>query len=248
MFNKKNNNLKRSKTRFDGIDLNTLGQNYNSNYYNLKKSQSEVYKEIDKTNNYESVNKNHNIFINQANDLPIINETIEKTDKFCVILKKRIDGLKSIISCYNNGLYDDAIFQLSICNDLGVINDFCIFAIINKDLNSIQLSTDDVIRLFPLILNLCNSKYDIYFSTGINTSWIILKLFYDRVTSAKKNKFYSGIDLNREEKFKKYDIIIDYFYRLRNLERIDYNMRKNIENINLIQFFGELEHFIKECN
>ena len=32
------------------------------------------------------------------------------------------------------------------------------------------------------------------------------------------------------------------------LLKVDYNMRKYIEGVNLIQFFGELEHFIKECN
>ena len=97
MFNKKNNNLKRSKTRFEGIDLNTLGQSYNFNNHSMKRSQSEFFEEINKSNNYESPNKyqKENI-INQANDLPIINETIEKTDQFCTILKKRISGLKNI--------------------------------------------------------------------------------------------------------------------------------------------------------
>ena len=249
MYNKKNNNLKRSKTRFEGIDLNTLGQSYNFNNHSMKRSQSEFFEEINKSNNYESPNKyqKENI-INQANDLPIINETIEKTDQFCTILKKRISGLKNIMTCYKNKNYDDAIYQLSINKDLGVINDFCNYGINNKDINSINLSCDDVIRIFPSILNLCNSKYDNYFITGINSAWMILKLFYDRITSAKKNKFFSGIDLNRDEKLRKYDIIIDYFYRLSNLEKIDYNMRKYVDGVNLIQFFGELEHFIKECN
>ena len=249
MFNKKNNNLKWSKTRFEGIDLNTLGQSYNFNNHSMKRSQSEFFEEINKSNNYESPNKyqKENI-INQANDLPIINETIERTDQFCNTLKKRISGLKNIMSCYKNKNYDDAIYQLSICKDLGVINDFCNYGINNKDINSINLSCDDVIRIFPCILNLCHSKYDNYFITGINSAWMILKLFYDRITSAKKNKFFSGIDLNRDEKLRKYDIIIDYFYRLSNFEKVDYNMRKYIEGVNLIQFFGELEHFIKECN
>ena len=103
MFNKKNNNLKRSKTRFEGIDLNTLGQSYNFNNHSMKRSQSEFFEEINKSNNYESPNKyqKENI-INQANDLPIINETIEKTDQFCTILKKRISGLKNIMTCYKN--------------------------------------------------------------------------------------------------------------------------------------------------
>ena len=115
MYNKKNNNLKRSKTRFEGIDLNTLGQNYNINNHPVKRTHSDIFEEINKSNNYESPNKyqNENI-INQANDLPIINETIEKTDQFCTILKKRITGLKNIASCYKNQNYDDAIYQLSI--------------------------------------------------------------------------------------------------------------------------------------
>ena len=72
-------------------------------------------------------------------------------------------------------------------------------------------------------------------------------MYYDRIISAKKSKFGYGVDLNREEKLKKYDKIFDFFYKLSNLDRINYNLRKNIEGLNLIQFFSELDHFIKEC-
>ena len=63
----------------------------------------------------------------------------------------------------------------------------------------------------------------------------------------KKSKFNYGVDLNREEKLKKNDIIFDFFYKLSNLDRVNINLRNNIEGLNLIQFFGELDHFIKEC-
>ena len=176
-----------------------------------------------------------------------MNEIKEKNEQFCSILRKRIKGLNNVVSYYNNNYYNDAIGQIYLCKDLGVANDFFIYGIINKDLNSFNLNSDDVIRLFPIIFNLCDSKYDIYFKTGINSAWVILKMYYDRIISAKKSKFSYGVDLNREEKLKKYDKIFDFFYKLSNLDRINYNLRKNIEGLNLIQFFSELDHFIKEC-
>ena len=62
MLNKKNNNLKKRKTRFEGIDLNTLGQNFNFNNQSNKRAQSEIFEEIDK-----SKNMNHQINTNKKN-------------------------------------------------------------------------------------------------------------------------------------------------------------------------------------
>ena len=266
MFNnRKKNFINKSKSIFDGIDLNKLGTSSNEGKkkINVKRSQSAIFigdkeKEIfvDKSFNFKNNNYNINnnindnnkrVFISERNDLNIINDVFEKNEQFCQIMKRRIKGLKNVVNFYNNKYYDIAINEIYSCKDLGVANDFFIYSIIKKDLHSEYLTLDHIIKLFPIILNLCDSKYDIYFKTGINSAWIILKLFYDRITTAKKNNFSYGVDLNREEKLKKYDIIFDYFYKLSNLDRLNYNLRKNIEGLNLIQFFGELDYFIKEC-
>ena len=243
--NKKKIYFNKKRSIFEGVDLNCLGQKNNSRNIDIKKCKSAIIvEENNKKRNELFYNEQ---YINESNDLPIMNEIKEKNEQFCSILKKRIKGLNNVVTYYNNNYYNDAISQISLCKDLGVANDFFIYGVINKNLNCINLNTDDVIKLFPIILNLCDSKYNIYFKTGINTAWVILKMYYDRIISAKKSKFNYGVDLNREEKLKKYDIIFDFFYKLSNLDRVNINLRNNIEGLNLIQFFCELDHFIKEC-
>ena len=243
--NKKKKYFNKNKSILQGIDLNCIGQKSNFDNINIKRCKSAIFVEGNNKKRNESFNNVQ--YINETDDLVIMNEIKEKNEQFCSILKKRIKGLNNVVSYYNNNYYNDAIEQIYLCKDLGVANDFFIYGIINQDLNSLNLNTDDVISMFPIILNLCESKYDIYFKTGINSAWVILKLYYDRIISSKKSKFSYGVDLNREEKLKKYDKIFDYFYKLSNLDRINYNLRKNIEGLNLIQFFSELDHFIKEC-
>ena len=113
-------------------------------------------------------------------------------------------------------------------------------------MNKIQLKSDQVIRIFPLILTLSASKHDDYFKTGINAAWVVLKLFFDVIREAKNTPFVSGVDLNREEKLRKYDLIIENFIKLRQLEMVNINLVKNsIKNLNIVQFIAELDHFLK---
>ena len=91
-------------------------------------------------------------------------------------------------------------------------------------------------------------KYDIYFKTGVNTAWTILNLFSDPIIDAMKTPLSGGVDLNREEKIKKYEVIIDYFKRLREIPILQYNLKyKEIKNLNLKQFIGEVHFFINQC-
>ena len=134
-----------------------------------------------------------------------------------------------------------------MCKDLSIINDFFINAFLKKDLNKIHLKSDQVIRLFPLVLGLIKGKYDQYFRTGINTAWIFLKLYYDVIIQAKGCAFVSGVDLNREEKINKYNTIVDLFIELRKSKAVTTNITKKYssKDLNFMQFIGEVDHFIK---
>ena len=104
------------------------------------------------------------------------------------------------------------------------------------------------IQIFPIILKMIGCKYDIYFKTGVNTAWTILNLFSDPIIDAMKTPLSGGVDLNREEKIKKYEVIIDYFKRLREIPILQYNLKyKEIKNLNLKQFIGEVNFFINQC-
>ena len=47
---------------------------------------------------------------------------------------------------------------------------------------------------------------------------------------------------------KKYEVIIDYFKRLREIPILQNNLKyKEIKNLNLKQFIGEVNFFINQC-
>ena len=140
------------------------------------------------------------------------------------------------------------MIKVSESKDLGVINDYFRYALIKKDLNQINLTIDMVLNIFPNILQMVNSRHDVYFKTGINTAWIILNYFSDQIIQVLKTPVFSGVDLNREEKIRKYKIIIDYFTKLRENPRVQNNLKyKEIKGLNLKQFIGELNFFITQC-
>ena len=186
--------------------------------------------------------------ISSKNDVAIINEMMELDSQFIIIMKKRIQGLEKITEQYKKGNYEESMAEVGLCKDLGVVNDFFRYALIKKDLSQISLKSDMAIQIFPIILNMIDCKYDIYFKTGINTAWTILNLFSDPIIDAMKTPLSGGIDLNREEKINKYKIIIDYFKRLRASQSLQHNLKyKEIKNLNLKQFIGEVNFFINQC-
>jgi len=186
--------------------------------------------------------------VSSKNDVQIIDDMMELDPQFIAIMKKRINGLEKISDQYQKGNYEASMAEVGLCKDLGVVNDFFRYALIKKDLNKISLKSDMAIQIFPIILNMINCKYDIYFKTGINTAWTILNLFSDPIIDAMKTPLSGGIDLNREEKINKYKIIIDYFKRLRESQILQNNLKyKEIKNLNLKQFMGEVNFFINQC-
>ena len=112
------------------------------------------------------------------------------------------------------------------------------------DIKLIYLNNDEVLKLFPTILLLLESKYDNYFKTAFQSAFVILKLYQNIIIDAKSCPFVSGVDLNREDKLKKYDKIIDFFYRIRISSKVAKNMNKYLE---LQNFLSELDYFLKKC-
>ena len=186
--------------------------------------------------------------VSSKNDLNIINEMMSLDQHFILIMKNRIKGLEKISNLYQKGKYDETMAEAGLSKDLGVVNDFFRYALIKKDLNKISLKSDMAIQIFPTILTMVNSKYDIYFKTGINTAWTILNLFSDPIIDALKTPLFGGVDLNREEKINKYRVIVDYFKKLRESQILEHNLKyKTIKNLNLKQFIGEVDFFINQC-
>jgi len=107
---------------------------------------------------------------------------------------------------------------------LSEINDFFNSTFVTTiEMNKIPLTIDNVITLMPFSIKLISSKYDSHNKTGICTAFNVLKVFYERITSAKKVILSGGIDMAREDRMKKYDIIIELYeqiYKNSNLIKI----------------------------
>jgi hypothetical protein len=188
----------------------------------------------------------------EKNDIPIIEEVQKQNNQFCQILQSRIGKLKTINTVWNNNYNKSEAFGvMGELNDLGLSNDVLNYAFIQTELKKIDIRSDDLLILFPSIIKMINSKYDIYFKNGCLAAWNILKLYYNIIIQTKESIYYSpkGIDLNKEEKIKKYNIIIDYFHQLKNLPNIDEHLKKEgqIEGLDLKKFISEVDYFVKKC-
>ena len=191
--------------------------------------------------------------ISEKNDLPIITEIQQNNNNFKLILENRIKNLKTVQISWNNGKSKNEGFSTAeSLKDLGVQNDLFNYALIKTDINNLDINSNDVISFFPMILNMVSSHYDIYFKNGILTAWKVLKLYYDVIINTKQSQMLNpkNIDLNREDKIKKYDIIINYFEKLRRIPNLSehLNPKKEIVDLDLKKFIGELDYFLKKCS
>ena len=80
--------------------------------------------------------------VSSKNDVSIINDMMSLDQQFISIMNKRIKGLEVISEKYKNGDFEEAMDDISLSKDLGVVNDFFRYALIKKDLNKISLKSD----------------------------------------------------------------------------------------------------------
>ena len=235
MFNKKGSN------NFDNIDLNNLKSYKSSNNLNSNE---------DDYNNYDNdiPNLAQPSKISSKNDAPIIKEMMDPNQNFMSLMRSRINDLRSVVDLHKSGRVEDSLTKISESNNLGSINDYFRYTLIKKDLSKINLNIDMALKIFPNIIKMVNCKHDIYFKTGIKTAWVILNYFSDQIIEVLKTPVFGGVDLNREEKIRKYKMIVDYFSKLRENPRVENNLKyKEIKRLNLKQFIGEVNFFLNQC-
>jgi hypothetical protein len=98
--------------------------------------------------------------------------------------------------------------------DLSVTNDFFSYAFVRNDINKIPLTLDNALTILPHVIQLLNSKYEVYIKCGVRTAANILKCFNERITTVKSVVLGSGVDLAREERLNKCDSIIEMFEKI----------------------------------
>ena len=192
------------------------------------------------------------IIIPLDKDNNIIEGVFKNAPSYKIIINKRIKKLANIKDIWQDGRNKKEVFEYLLQEeDQDVINDIINFYFIKTDLKYMDVRSKEIVLLFPVLIKMISSKYDIYFKNGILASWKILQYLNRVIIEAKKNQYYNprNIDLQREEKLKIYDEIINYFKQIKNLDNIGIYLNKDRRTIgfNIADFVYELDEFLINC-
>ena len=186
------------------------------------------------------------------NDNKIIEGIFKNAPNYKIIINKRIKKLINIEQVWEDGKNKKQVFEHLLNEEsLDVINDIINFYFIKTELKYMDVRSKEIVLLFPVLIKMISSKYDIYFKNGILASWKILQYLNRVIIEAKKSQYINprNIDLERERKIKIYDKIIDYFKQIKILDNIGIYLNKDcrVVGFNLADFICELDEFLRAC-
>ena len=187
----------------------------------------------------------------ESKDPPIIDDIFKNAPNFKLLMSTRIKNLSNVSDIWDNAKNKIDTFEyLNNSKDLGIINDVVNFSFIKTELKYMDMRSKEIAVLFPSIIAMCSSKYDMYFKNGILTAWKILQYLGSVIVSAKQSQLLNpgAIDIAKEDKIKVYDIIIRYFQEIMSLDNLQLHLStKPIEGLDLQRFLSELNYFFKKC-
>ena len=144
--------------------------NLNIDDFMPKKSSSK--EESIPTSEPQSDNK---IIIPTDNDNEIIKGIFKNAPNYKLIINKRIKKLSNVERIWQDGKSKKEVFEYLLHEeDKDVINDIINFYFIKTELKYMEFRPKEIVLLFPVLIKMISSKYDIYFRNGILVSWKIL--------------------------------------------------------------------------
>ena len=185
------------------------------------------------------------------NDRNIIDGLFENASNYKQLITKRIKNLYNIEQIWNDGKNKKEAFEFLLQQeDQDVINDVINFCFIKTELKYMDVRSKEIVLLFPILIKMISSKYNIYFKNGILAAWKILKYLSRVIIESKKSQYMNprNIDLEKEAKLKIYNQIINYYKQIKNLDNIGIYLNKDSREVgfNLADFILELNEFLRE--
>ena len=206
---------------------------------------------IEQSLNYMEPESEKREIIPFDNDRNIIDGLFENASNYKQLITKRIKNLYNIEQIWNDGKNKKETFEFLLQQeDQDVINDVINFCFIKTELKYMDVRSKEIVLLFPILIKMISSKYNIYFKNGILAAWKILKYLNRVIIDAKKSQYMNprNIDLEKEAKLKIYNQIINYYKQIKNLDNIGIYLNKDSREVgfNLADFILELNDFLRE--
>lgn len=187
----------------------------------------------------------------ESNDPKIIEDILKSAPNFKLLITTRIKNLTGVSNIWDNAKNKVETFEyLNESKDLGIINDVVNFGFNKTPLKYMDMRSKEIVVIFPSIISMCSSKYDMYFKNGILAAWKILTYLDGVIVKAKQAQYLNpgGIDLALEDKIRIYDNIIEYFHQIIELENIKKHLDgRPLDGLDLTKFIAELTYFLKKC-
>lgn len=130
--------------------------------------------------------------ISTSGDLLLIAECSNPHNTVKTLYKKKFDCLKVIFKWWSEGNLSSVINAIKSMKDKIIMNDFFIFAFLRNDISTLPFTLEILIEVMLMAIRLSEDKYETYIKTGLETNYIILKIF--------KNKLYKEYITNNKGK------------------------------------------------
>ena len=235
MDNKKNDFWNDDYRKQNLQDLNDIIGNVNKNINNIderinQQKQSKENNEFKKNSMFNenklNFNINNRMDVDNENDDSNFkdNEIMNSINSRHTDIKKvyfnRKNSLKRLMKFCLDTDVNSTINYLSVINELPIYHDFLNYSLLQTEVVKIPLKLDNARFLLTPILDLVNSKYDNYKRVGLNCALVILKLFSERIITTKGYPSF-GIDLNKEERIKVCDKIIEIYRSIKTMPYLE---------------------------
>lgn len=227
ILNNLNKNIMGIEEKIKGNDNFSKNSDFNKGKIGFFKNENDNINNVNMINDEEdNMNKNMNKMdiddevINPDDDSKVLREINDKTNDIRKILSQRKKTLSRLAKFCVDKDISSTLNYLSMINELAIMNDFLNYFLVQTGSPQVPISMDNSIFILNNILSLIEAKYDNYKKVGVHSALIILKLFAERIISTKCTNSV-GIDLNKEERIKKCDKIIDIYKTIKILPSLE---------------------------
>lgn len=198
----------------------------------------------------ESVNIDSLIQMDSSKSISMISQLLEQHLKIKQALQRRKNNALTLLSWWekSNGDLSPTIKALMTINDIATMSDFFNFTFaIGLKVESLTL--DNLVDVIPLIGKVLNTKYDHFIVTALKTLEQVYKCHSNNIIQAKKFPSNGPVDIAREERMKKYDVIVGHLFNISQSQQFQ-SMQTKQGEIGILsqQMDANLKYLNKECN